>query len=403
MNKETEINIDEVKKLFAKNKCCVIIPTYNNNKTLSTVIDETLVYTDQIIVVNDGSTDNTLEILKKYKQIIHVISYSKNRGKGYALREAFKKAYQLSFKFAITIDSDGQHDTRDYKKFLENIDPENNVVIIGARNMEQESVPGKSNFGRKFSNFWFNVETGINITDTQSGFRLYPIELLSEMIFFTNRYEFEIEIIVRLAWCNCKILTVPVNVYYAPKEERVSHFRPFTDFFRVSILNTVLVFLALIFFRPLLFFKKLKNQDYKKFVKEYFLNSKESDKKLSLSVALGILCGILPVWGYQMALALILAYLLRLNKIISVTASNISIPPMIPLILYSSYVTGKLLIGNESIKIEQNTQINFDYIKEHLQQYIVGSIVLAVVLSIVLGLATYILLSFFRKEKTFSN
>jgi glycosyltransferase involved in cell wall biosynthesis len=400
---EINNNINEAKELFIKYNCCIIIPTYNNEKTLSDVIESSIVYTSHIIVVNDGSTDSTESILKKYDHKIDIVEYAVNRGKGYALRQGFTVAFRKGYTYAITIDSDGQHITDDYVKFLRVLGTERDVVIIGARNMEQESVPGRSNFGRKFSNFWFWVETGNRISDTQSGFRLYPLNVLNGINFYTNRYEFEIEILVRLAWKGCKVLTVPVQVYYAPKEERVSHFRPFIDFMQVSILNTVLVTLAFLLFKPLLFYKTLKNQNYKKFIKEHFLNSKESNEKLSMSIALGILCGILPIWGYQMALALVLAHILRLNKIISVASSNISIPPMIPLILFSSYMTGNILLGNDSVTAESSSKLDYSFIKLHLQQYIVGSIILAVVLSIVVGFITYILLLVFRKRKIITS
>src|SRR5690606_8563116 len=128
---------------------------------------------------------------------------------------------------------------------------------IGARNMKQAGIPGKSSFGNRFSNFWFKVETGINVPDTQSGFRLYPVARMKTMRFFTRKYEFEIEVLVRCAWKGIKIDSVPVSVYYAPEEERVSHFRPFIDFFRIGLLNTVLVLIAFLYVKPRKFFQSL--------------------------------------------------------------------------------------------------------------------------------------------------
>jgi glycosyltransferase involved in cell wall biosynthesis len=400
--RETNNNINEAKELFKKYNCCIIIPTYNNENTLSEVIESSMVYTSHIIIVNDGSTDSTKEILKKYGHKIDIVEYAVNHGKGYALRQGFTVAFRKGYTYAITIDSDGQHMTDDYINFLKVLGTEQDAVIIGARNMEQEFIPGRSNFGRKFSNFWFWIETGKRISDTQSGFRLYPVNVLNGINFYTNRYEFEIEVLVRLSWKGCNVFTVPVQVYYAPKEDRISHFRPFIDFMQVSILNTVLVTLALLF-RPLLFYKTWKNRNYKNFIKEHFLNSKESNEKLAMSIALGVLCGILPVWGYQMALALVLAYILRLNKFISLVSSNISIPPMIPLILFSSYITGKILLGSGSVAVENSSKIDYSFIKVHLQEYIVGSIVLAVVSSLVVGFITYILLLVFRKKNIITS
>lgn len=241
-------------QLFKDRKCCVLVPTYNNVGTLGSILDQLLHYTDQIIVVNDGSTDATESVLKNYSTI-KIVSYSKNVGKGYALRLGFKKAIELGYEYAITIDSDGQHFVEDIPKFLDIITQKPRSIIIGARNMEQAGIPGKSSFGHKFSNFWFWFETGIKIADTQSGYRLYPLSELKKFRFYTVKYEFEIEVIVRAAWKGTEVDTIPVNIYYAPKETRISHFRPFQDFSRVSVLNTVLVIITIAYIAPVRFIK----------------------------------------------------------------------------------------------------------------------------------------------------
>jgi glycosyltransferase involved in cell wall biosynthesis len=384
---------------FLEKKCCVIIPTYNNSATLGRILRETLAYTEQVIVVDDGSTDGTSSILSTFVGL-DVISFPENKGKGLALRAAFQFAVQNGYDYAITIDSDGQHMTADYPKFLEKLETEPAAIIVGSRNMDQESVPGKSNFGRKFSNFWFRVDTGINLPDTQSGFRLYPLAVLKGMRLFTNRYELEIEVLVRAAWKGCRVVPVPVTVYYAPKDERVSHFRPFIDFSRVSILNTVLFFLAMLYYRPLIYFRELQRQDPRQFIKQHFLHSHDSSLKLSVSVAVGVLTGILPIWGYQLILAITLAYLFKLNKVITIVAANISIPPMIPLVIFGSLYTGKLILGNGFDTFQYSYSIDFAFVRNNVQQYIVGSIVLAGILAVTFGLATYLLLLKFRKEKS---
>uniref|UniRef100_A0A4W5LPB8 Glycosyltransferase 2-like domain-containing protein n=1 Tax=Hucho hucho TaxID=62062 RepID=A0A4W5LPB8_9TELE len=224
-------------------KICVIVPTYNNHKTLKRVLDSVLLYTSNVIVVNDGSTDSTAQILEAYSHLVQ-IHHSKNTGKGMAIRNAFKKALDLNYDYAITIDSDGQHFASDIPSFIAALEKDADVLLIGSRNMTQENVPKKSSFGNKFSNFWFWFETGNKLEDTQSGFRLYPLRKIP-VSYFTNKFEFEIEVIVRSAWKDIPVKNIPVQVLYDP-EERVSHFRPFKDFTRISVLNTVLVTIALL-------------------------------------------------------------------------------------------------------------------------------------------------------------
>ena len=232
-------------------KGCIIIPTYNNEKTLRRVVIEvmTIVPKESIIIVNDGSTDSTSEILNEFKNILHILKNEQNKGKGYSLRKGFKKAIELGFENAITIDSDGQHYPEDIQLIIDKGFENKGAVIMGSRNMQQDGVPQKSSFGNKFSNFWFKIETWITLPDTQTGFRLYPIEPLRKMHLFTNKFELEIEVIVRLAWKNIKFIPVQIRVKYDPNE-RVSHFRPGRDFFRISVLNSILVTFALIYYYP---------------------------------------------------------------------------------------------------------------------------------------------------------
>lgn len=375
---------------------CVIIPTYNNHKTLRRVIDGVLKYTQDIIVVNDGSTDTTKEILAGYSQFtqIHV---SRNQGKGNALREGFAKAKALGFDYAITIDSDGQHFPDDIPVFLDALEhSDKKVLLIGSRNMEQDGVPKKSSFGNKFSNFWFWFETGITLEDTQSGYRLYPLQSLPKR-FFTKKFEFEIEVIVRTAWNGVAVKNIPINILYDPNE-RVTHFRPFKDFTRISILNTILVIITLLYIKPRNFFRSFKKKSIKEFLREDILASSDSNAIKALSIALGVFVGIAPFWGFQTAIVIFLAVVLRWNKVLAFAFSNVSIPPMIPFIIYGSLKVGGLFV-EDTAKFSLSTPITLDHIKLHVVQYLIGSFVLATVAAILFGVGSYLLLSLSKKSK----
>ena len=381
---------------FEINSCCVIVPTYNNGQTLAGVLDSILTYTNHIIIIDDGSSDSTAEILMGYSGL-KLLLYKKNRGKGYALKKAFGWARVMGYQYAISMDSDGQHFASDLPAFLAAIEENPDTLIVGARNMDDAGAPGKSNFGFKFSNFWFTVTTGIKLPDTQSGFRLYPLEKLKSIAFITRRFEFEVEVIVRAAWRRINVMSIPIKVYYPPKGERVSHFRPFTDFFRISILNTVLVLLALLFFRPYLFFSKLTWKSFKAFIRKELFNPEETNGVKVASVMVGAFMGVAPVWGWQMAIALGIAIAFRLNKIIVLAVSNISIPPMIPIILYLSYITGGIVLGR-GVGIDFDSGISLAFVTENLFQYVLGSLIFGVILALGLGLITYIALLIFRKQ-----
>ncbi len=366
----------------------VIVPTYNNEKTLGRVLDGVLSYTEDVIVVNDGSTDSTAQILAEYP-MVDVISRAKNGGKGLALRAGIKRARSRDFSYAITIDSDGQHYPDDIPSFVEHISQaQQSVLLIGSRNMAHDSVPRKSSFGNRFSNFWFWFETGIKLTDTQSGFRAYPLTYIAKK-FYTRKFEFEIEIIVRAAWAGVKVANIPIRVLYDPFE-RVSHFRPFKDFTRISLLNTVLVFLTFFYILPRNFFRNFKKKNLTDFIKQNILGSEDSPEKKALSIGLGVFMGIAPVWGFQTALTITLAVFLRLNKVLAFAFSNISFAPLIPLIIYASLLVGGLLYpSNASLELDR---ISLDTIKSHLWQYVVGSLLLASVMSLLIGFSSYFFL-----------
>jgi glycosyltransferase involved in cell wall biosynthesis len=385
----------EVQNAIDDRKICVLIPTYNNEKTLRRVIDGVLEYTQNIIVVNDGSTDSTSEILKTYSQLT-ILNLSENKGKGNGLKIGFRKAKELGYHHAITIDSDGQHYPNDIPVFVKALLNENqDILLIGNRNMSQDGIPKKSSFGNRFSNFWFWFETGIKLEDTQSGYRLYPLHKIPKK-YFTPKFEFEIEIIVRTAWRHIPVKNVPIKVLYDPAE-RISHFRPFKDFTRISILNTILVVITLLYIIPRNFINNFRKKSFKKFIKEDVLESDGSNRTKAFSIALGVFVGFSPFWGFHTLLVISLSVLFKLNKVLAFVASNVSLPPFIPFIIVSSLYLGAPFVAGDSDIFSQ--EWNFDLVKNNVLQYVIGSLILASSMSVITGIGTFLFLNKVNPEK----
>jgi glycosyltransferase involved in cell wall biosynthesis len=389
--------MNEIKQEFKNLKCCVLVPTYNNNKTLQQVLSDVLEYSDDVCVVNDGSTDNTSGILKLFPSV-KVFAYEQNQGKGYALRKGFEFARENGYYYAITIDSDGQHYASDLPVFIDALKQNSNAIFIGARNMNVENVPGKSSFGNKFSNFWFKLETGITLPDTQSGYRLYPIGAMKNMLFITKKYEFEIETIVKAAWKGIDVIAVPIKVYYPPAEERVSHFRPLKDFTRISILNTFLVLWTFAYIKPRNFLRLLQKKSLSQLLNDYLYRTQESAAVKAASVWLGIFFGIAPFWGFQMLLVAFLAWIFKLNKALALIVSNISIPPMIPIILFLSYKAGEIWMPKDHTVINYTKDLTLEIINKNLLQYILGSLTLATISATIFSMITFFLVKFHKKK-----
>ena len=259
-------------KVLRQRGICVVIPTYNNGGTIGRVVAGALEQCDDVIVVNDGSTDATASILRGiqttppsgHRRLLHedaiaysggegvtIVTLDRNRGKGAALKAGFRKALELGFAYAITLDGDGQHYPEDIPTMLRANQEHPGALILGSRMLDGADRSKGSSFANKFSNFWLWVQTGKRLDDTQTGYRLYPLKKLHGLSLLTSRYEAELELLVFASWHGVELVPVPVNVYYPPKEERVSHFRPGMDFARISVLNTVLCFLAVVYGLPL--------------------------------------------------------------------------------------------------------------------------------------------------------
>jgi glycosyltransferase involved in cell wall biosynthesis len=221
-----------------KGRFAVIIPVYNHEQRVADVIRGALKLGYPVFAVDDGSTDATPEKITGMAGVT-VLRHEVNRGKGAALKTGFAAASAVA-DWAITIDADGQHDTDNALTLVHAI-PEDALtaarrpLIIGRReNMVGDDVPWTSRFGRKFSNFWVRASGGPVVTDSQSGFRIYPLPQCTKMRVCANRFQFEVEILARAGWLGFPVIEAPVSVSYTPGTQRISHFRPFVDFWRNS-------------------------------------------------------------------------------------------------------------------------------------------------------------------------
>lgn len=239
----------------AEPRFCIVIPTYDNARTLPDVVTRCYRQLPDIIVVNDGSTDATSALLAASPVPLTVVEYTPNRGKGHALREGFRKARACGYTHVVTIDADGQHYPEEIPRLLEASRREPDALIVGSRPLVHRNMPRGNTFANRFSNFWFRLQTGIALPDTQTGFRIYPLAKIRGERRLTARYEAELELLVASAWAGVPLRPVTVQVHYP--ENRVSHFRPGMDFLRISLLNTLLCLLAVVYGWPRTLLRKL--------------------------------------------------------------------------------------------------------------------------------------------------
>ncbi|HEY1922889.1 MAG TPA: glycosyltransferase family 2 protein [Tepidisphaeraceae bacterium] len=303
------------------------IPVFNNAGTIADIVRRCRAQMENVVVVDDGSTDADLRELLKPLDVA-VVRHPSNRGKGAALLTAFNYVAERGAEYLLTIDGDGQHFPEDIPAFLPRVSP--GAILLGSRDKIIGEMPGSSLFGRDFSDFWICVECGAMLRDTQSGFRVYPVQPVLNMRLATRRYNLEMEIISRAVWGGMTVESVPISVEYFAGDKRVSHFRPFMDNLRISLLHTRLVVRRL-FPIP---HRRIPNLPVKpsRSASEWFKDiCKENSSPLGLaaSAALTVLVSIL-LWPWGWIVVLYVAMRWHLNKIMVLAGLAICLPRALP-------------------------------------------------------------------------
>jgi glycosyltransferase involved in cell wall biosynthesis len=216
---------------------CILIPCYNTSSACVEVVRKALAVTPAVLAVNDGSTDDTaVHLDRSGARTLHL---RHNGGKGVALRAGIAEALKgeagllgARFDYLVTIDGDGQHDPADIPRLVAHARRTGSHLVIGARNAEL--MPPKSRFGNRFSRAMFRAGSGVDVPDTQSGFRVISTELASKLLPTVRwkRYETEFDILFRTVALGFPIATVEIPTVYFD-ENRRTHFQPFRDSMRV--------------------------------------------------------------------------------------------------------------------------------------------------------------------------
>ena len=377
----------------------LVIPVYNHCDTLRAVAESALTAGFPVLVVDDGSTDRGLAVLGGLP--VERLRLEPNQGKGAAILAGAEHARKAGFEAILTVDADGQHDPAEACALLEAVQGTWPAVVVGTRRMDDDpDVPRSSLFGRSFSNFWVRLECGRSLPDTQSGFRLYPVDLLTPGRFLTRRYTFEVEVLVRAAWAGLPILAVPISVFYAPGTQRVTHFRAFRDNLRLTCLHTWLVTRALLPWprngtspwregwrailgalrSPFAFLGHLSREH-------------ASPQELGAAVWLGIFVGSLPIIPFGLAAIVYLAHRFHLNKLAAAGASNICVAPFVPLLC----IQAGHFMRYGRFWTELNRQTLVGELGLRLWEWLLGAMVVGPVLGLAGGLLTYGLVRGLRK------
>lgn len=368
--------------------CAIVIPVYNHGTTLRSVVKRALIQHSLVIVVDDGSTDGGPDSLTHLP--IHLLRLPRNCGKGAALLAGANKAASLGASHMICLDADGQHYPEDIPLLLAAIKADPGAIIIGKRNFDTPNVPCSSRFGRSFSAFWMQVQTGLSISDMQSGFRAYPLSVLDHLQINEQGYAFEIEVLVRAAWGGVQIREIDIRVYYPIPPKRISHFNAIRDNLRITLLNTRLTIRALV---PLPFHQySLDREGQISLLRPFqslqrLLAAKNTPADLGRSAALGMGISCLPLPGLQSILLLCCIGPLKLNRLCALAMIPLSWPPFVPALA--------VFLGYRLRQGHWLTEFSFQTLAleahQRLVDWFIGSLALAPFLGLVAGICVWTL------------
>lgn len=236
---------------------CVLIPTYDNPRTIRDVVMAVRAIVPDVVVVDDASgEDNRREVAKLGEEKLAIVTHRpKNGGKGAAMKTGFELALSHGFTHAIQVDADGQHALDDVKKFLEIAEKTPEACVLG-QPVFDDTAPTHRMIMRRITIFWTRREVGDDrVGDPLCGFRVYPLAAAVASHTIGDRMDFDPEIVVRLAWMGVPFVHVPTRVrYFTRAEGGVSHWRAFEDNWLIAKMHTRLMWrrmMHLIFRRPL--------------------------------------------------------------------------------------------------------------------------------------------------------
>ncbi|MEY8672968.1 glycosyltransferase family 2 protein [Francisella philomiragia] len=241
---------------------CIVVPIYNHGKQLRNTIKNIARYDLPIILINDGSQDNTKQIMREvadeFNNIVLIESLDKNQGKGVAVSYGANLAFKMGYTHMLQIDADGQHDSTDIPKFIQAMQ-QNPHALISGMPIYDDSIPKSRLHGRKITNFWVAIETlSFDLKESMCGFRIYPLEAYTKLMqkkTFSVKMDFDIDVIVRMYWLGLPIVYINTKVIYP--QDGYSNFRMFRDNIRISWTHTKLV-TGMIIRLPLLLWRKIR-------------------------------------------------------------------------------------------------------------------------------------------------
>lgn len=211
---------------------CAVVPFFNEEKFLAECLTRTLPFVDLIIAVNDGSTDNSTRLIPSAEKI-KLISFDKNIGKGFAVKNGLQECLNLNADLAVVLDSDLQHPPEEIPKFIAAL--EKYDIVIGNRLSNLSDMPIQRRLSNKISSFLLSIKSGTKIIDSQCGFRGFRVSSLQNILPESLGYEAESEMLIKAAQNNLRIGFVNIPTIYGDEKSKIKPFQLINRFLKVLL------------------------------------------------------------------------------------------------------------------------------------------------------------------------
>ena len=363
----------------------IVIPHYNHAGTLRRVVEGCLKKNPNVAVFDDGSTVSAAPQLSGLP--VSLIRFKNNRGKGVMILEAAHWAKKNGFTHIVTVDADGQHRHQDYPALVRLSRSCPRAIIIGKRKFDKTHVPFSSRFGRSFGGFWVHIQTGKKVTDVQSGYRIYPVDLLLALPLWCKRYAFEVEVVVKALWAGFEVREKEISVVYS--KNRISHFSKLKDNLSLTLLNTYLTIRSML---PIphrqytIKGKKIAKVGYWEAMLEN-LRKPGSAAKNGISAAWGMFCGSIALPGIRQVMLFGGAGWFNLNRLLAISFEKLCIGPIIPALCIE---VGFFLRHGHFLTEFNLTTLGRQFLSR-VWEWVLGSVIVAPVLGLLAFMIVWII------------
>lgn len=396
----------------------VVAPTYNHARALEGVLAELDARGLDVIAVNDGASDETDAILDRWSRMSTgdrrrvVLRHEVNKGKAAALLTGFAEATRLGYTHAATIDTDGQHDVADLVRLIALSASHAEALVIGARetagekSSPREGAPTASRLGRLISNWMVWAESGVRVSDSQSGMRVYPLAQREMLAARASRYCFETEVLVLAGWAGVEVIEQGIRSIYVVEGGRTTHFRLWRDTARSVRMHAGLLARALLPRRRTAHATELARKralarattgTIPARLASWFSLRRLAEmaggdaslrERLAASVGVGMFMAVLPIYGVKTVVCLWLSARFRLHPLAVIGVSSLSTPPVGLVFVAVSICVGAVLLRGQlpdlgAVNLAEAGK--WSTVNALITEWLIGS----VIAGLVLGLTAY--------------